>query len=99
MSAGSRSGVNCTRENDRPAAVAIDRAVSVLATPGTSSSSTWPSASSPAMISSNVGRLPTIALLTSSITARTSAAASVGVRGGNVSVAVVGGFTGVRPPR
>ena len=33
-SEGIRSGVNCTRENRVPVAVANDRAISVLASPG-----------------------------------------------------------------
>ena len=43
---GIRSGVNCTRANPVPVTVANDRAISVLASPGLSSSRTWPSASS-----------------------------------------------------
>src|SRR4051812_46190181 len=42
MSAGSRSGVSCTRWNFAEIALAIVVAVSVLATPGTPSSSKWP---------------------------------------------------------
>ena len=59
MSAGSRSGVNWMRWKASPVTVASDRAVRVLATPGRSSSRTWPSASSPARTSSSTGRLPT----------------------------------------
>ena len=47
MSAGSRSGVNWMREKLRFVTWASERAVSVLATPGRSSSSTWPSATRP----------------------------------------------------
>ena len=45
MSAGSRSGVHCSRRNSRPRAEARLRAASVLPSPGTSSNSTWPPAS------------------------------------------------------
>ncbi len=41
-SPGIKSGVNCTRLNSRSSAAAIARTSSVLATPGTPSSSTWP---------------------------------------------------------
>ena len=44
MSAGMRSGVNCTRENFRFTASASVRTSIVLPSPGTPSSSTWPPA-------------------------------------------------------
>ena len=44
-SEGMRSGVICTRRNSRPKQIASARTISVLATPGTPSSSTWPPAS------------------------------------------------------
>ena len=46
-SEGIRSGVNWMRANRMPVTCANERAVSVLASPGTSSSRTWPSARSP----------------------------------------------------
>ena len=49
-SAGSRSGVNWTRLKPSPLASANERAVSVFARPGTSSSRTWPSARMPSRI-------------------------------------------------
>ena len=58
-SAGSRSGVNCSRRNPMPSACANDRAVSVLPRPGRSSSSTCPPARIPARTSSSASRLPT----------------------------------------
>ena len=70
---GSRSGVNCTRAKPRPVTVANERAVSVFASPGTSSSSTWPSARRPSSTSSSRSRLPTTAR---SISSRTAAAPS-----------------------
>ena len=63
---GSRSGVNWTREKRSPVTSANDRAVSVFASPGTSSSRTCPSASMPARTSSSRSRLPTTARSTSS---------------------------------
>jgi hypothetical protein len=45
---GSMSGVNCTRRNSQPIARANAFASSVLATPGTPSSSTWPPVAVPA---------------------------------------------------
>ena len=57
MSDGSRSGVNWMRQNDKPVAVANERAINVLATPGRSSSSTWPSASRPMSTSSSTSPL------------------------------------------
>ena len=46
MSPGIRSGVNWTRLKSNRSAAASDRTSSVLATPGTPSSSTWPRHSS-----------------------------------------------------
>ena len=65
MSAGIRSGVNCNRENVPPKVSASVRTASVLATPGTPSSSTWPRASSPTIIRSTIGSWPTTTRLTS----------------------------------
>ena len=60
MSEGSRSGVNCSRRTeqsiDRPSALASI----VLPTPGTSSTSRWPSASSTTRARSTELRLPSI---------------------------------------
>src|SRR6266545_1718046 len=59
-SAGSRSGVNWMRWNCaaiEPASVRID---SVLASPGTPSSNTWPSARRPIRSRSSIARWPTI---------------------------------------
>ena len=75
-SAGSRSGVNWTRLKPSPLASAKERAVSVFASPGTSSSRTWPSASRPSRISSSCSRLPTTARSTSSTRRAPSSASS-----------------------
>ena len=62
MSDGSRSGVNCTRRTEqsieRPSALASI----VLPTPGTSSTSRWPSASSTTRARSTELRLPSMTL-------------------------------------
>ena len=60
ISAGSRSGVNCTRL--KPPSTERARALArvVLPVPGTSSSSTWPPASSAVSVSSISRSLPTI---------------------------------------
>ena len=79
MSAGSRSGVNWMREKLRFVTWASERAVSVLATPGRSSSSTWPSATRPSSTSSSTSRLPTTARSSSSRMPAIVAAASVGL--------------------
>src|SRR5580693_1299116 len=68
-SAGSRSGVNCTRVNPSPSAAAKDRAISVLPRPGRSSMSTWPRARTAVRISVRAERFPTTARSISSSTA------------------------------
>ena len=67
-SAGSRSGVNCSRRKPSPSAWAKQRAVSVLPSPGRSSSSTWPPARMPARTSASASRLPTMTVPTASST-------------------------------
>ena len=57
-SAGIRSDVNCMRRNSSPTLAASARASVVLPTPGTSSISRWPRASSAATASSTTSRLP-----------------------------------------
>ncbi len=76
MSAGSRSGVNCTRAKSRPSTRARLRAARVLPSPGKSSSSTWPLARTAESTSVSGRRLPTTAFSTSSSTRRASADAS-----------------------
>src|SRR6516165_176738 len=68
-SAGSRSGVNCTRVNLSPNAAANDLAISVLPRPGRSSMSTWPRARTAVSMSVSAERLPTTARSISSSTA------------------------------
>ncbi len=57
---GSRSGVNCTRPKLASSDVAKDLARLVLPTPGTSSSSRWPSEIRQSRINSMTSRLPWI---------------------------------------
>src|SRR3954454_24688464 len=64
-SAGTRSGVNCTRLNVPPRTEASVFTVSVLASPGTPSSSTWPPASSDTSSRSSIASWPTITRLIS----------------------------------
>ena len=75
-SPGIRSGVNCTRLADRLSAAASVLASNVLATPGTPSSSTWPSATSAISRPVTTWSWPTTALATS---ARTASSASAGI--------------------
>src|SRR5829696_1450596 len=65
-----RSGVNCTLLNSRSSAAASVLTISVLATPGTPSSSTWPRASRAATMPDSAPSWPTTTLPTSSRTAR-----------------------------
>src|SRR5690606_13313236 len=58
MSDGSRSLVNCTRRKLSPSAAASARASVVLPTPGMSSNSTWPRASSAASANRTTSCLP-----------------------------------------
>ena len=62
MSLGMRSGVNCTRENVSSSACATVWTSSVLASPGTPTSSAWPPASSAATRLSTTVVLPDDAL-------------------------------------
>src|SRR3954468_9899405 len=64
-SAGTRSGVNCRRLNEPPSTSATVFTVSVLASPGTPSSSTWPPASSATSTRSSIASWPTITRLIS----------------------------------
>src|ERR1700722_14512766 len=70
-SAGSRSGVNCTRVKSSPSAAAKDRAIRVLPRPGRSSISTCPRASTVVRMSVSADRFPTT---TRSISSSTSTA-------------------------
>src|SRR5262245_21506115 len=81
---GIRSGVNWTRLTSRSSAAASALTISVLATPGTPSSSTWPRASSAATRPDRVPSWPTTSFATSSRTAR------MAVRGSRPSGASVG---------
>ncbi len=76
MSAGSRSGVNCTRAKSSPSTRARLRAASVLPSPGKSSSRTCPLASTAESTRVSGSRLPTTAFSTSSSTRRASSDAS-----------------------
>ena len=73
---GMRSGVNWTRVKSRSKAAATVLTSSVLATPGTPSSSTWPPTSSAATSPDRTPSWPTTTLATSSRTASTAARAS-----------------------
>src|SRR5918995_2399036 len=64
-SAGTRSGVNWSRLNEPPSTSATVLTVSVLARPGTPSSSTWPPASSATSTRSSMASWPTITRLIS----------------------------------
>ncbi len=64
-SVGTRSGVNCTRENEPPTTLAKVSTARVLATPGTPSSNTWPLARTPTSIRSTSRSCPTMTRLTS----------------------------------
>ena len=64
-SAGTRSGVNWSRLNEPPSTSATVLTVSVLARPGTPSSSTWPPASSATSTRSSIASWPTITRLIS----------------------------------
>ena len=60
MSPGSRSGVNCTRLTEQSIERASALASDVLPTPGTSSTSRWPSASSVTSARRTTSGLPTM---------------------------------------
>src|SRR6266508_3491736 len=65
MSAGTRSGVNCTRWNCAPMALARDLTASVLARPGTPSTRMCPRDSSAMSSRSRSTSCPTMVFLTS----------------------------------
>src|SRR3954447_7602704 len=75
-SAGTRSGVNCRRLNDPPSTSATVLTVSVLARPGTPSSSTWPPASSATSTRSSIASWPTITRLISNSAVSSASCAS-----------------------
>ena len=66
MSLGSRSGVNCTRRTEQSIERASALASIVLPTPGTSSTSRWPSASSTVTASRTASLLPSMTVSTAS---------------------------------
>ena len=72
MSPGIRSGVNCTRLKSSCSAAANARTSSVLATPGTPSSRTWPRHSSAITRPLTTASWPTTAL---AISVRTASSA------------------------
>src|SRR5919205_2740081 len=80
-SAGTRSGVNWRRRNVPPSTSATVLTVSVLARPGTPSSSTWPPVSSATSTRSSIASWPTTTRLHSysaaSRSRRASAAGSI----------------------
>src|SRR5919205_2081151 len=73
---GTRSGVNCTRRNVPPSTSASVLTVSVLASPGTPSSSTWPPASSATSRRSSIASWPTMTRLISCSAASSASRAS-----------------------
>src|SRR5450432_3264572 len=93
-SAGKRSGVNCTRANFAWMAAQMVRTVSVFASPGTPSRSTWPPVNRPTRMRSIMYDWPTmtlpisarrsstkaLSLATSSLSARTSCMIFLGSR-------------------
>ena len=72
--------MNWIREYVSPVTWASERAVSVFATPGRSSSRTWPSAMRPSTTSSSTARLPMTARSSSSTMAPTAREASAAAR-------------------
>src|SRR4051794_38525452 len=79
-SAGTRSGVNCRRLNEPPSTSATVLTVSVLASPGRPSSSTWPPASSATSTRSSIASWPTITrLISNSAVSRASWASRDGL--------------------
>src|SRR3954467_5629386 len=81
-SAGTRSGVNCRRLKEPPSTSATVLTVSVLASPGTPSSSTWPPARSATSTRSSIASWPTITRLISN---RAPSRASCAARSGRGS--------------
>src|SRR3954470_18241507 len=80
-SAGTRSGVNCRRLNEPPRTSATVLTVSVLARPGTPSSSTWPPARRATITRSSIASWPTITRLISN---RAASSASCASRAGEI---------------
>ena len=93
MSAGSRSGVHCRRRNSRPSAAARLRAARVLPSPGTSSNSTCPPASSAASAIRSGRSISTTTVPTRSSTRRhsrdTSATESGSTASGSTTDSIV----------
>src|SRR4051794_33912591 len=89
-SAGTRSGVNCTRLKVPPRTEASVFTVSVLARPGTPSSSTWPPASSATSSRSSIASWPTITRLIS------KSASSSAARGSSERWGGAGGTASIR---
>src|SRR3954468_7403784 len=75
-SAGTRSGVNCRRLKDPPRTSATVLTVSVLASPGTPSRSTWPPASSATSTRSSIASWPTMTRLISNRAVSSASCAS-----------------------
>src|SRR3954470_16724755 len=75
-SAGTRSGVNCSRLKVPPRTSATVLTVSVLARPGTPSSRTWPQARSATSRRSSMPSWPTMTRLTSNSAASSASCAS-----------------------
>src|SRR5579875_2243712 len=76
---GTRSGVNCNRENVPLTVLASVSTARVLATPGTPSSRQWPRASRLIMIRSTMRSWPTITRLISNMTRSRAPASAAGV--------------------
>ncbi len=90
MSAGSRSGVNWMRLTLQSTLLASALASIVLPTPGTSSTSRWPSASSTVVAISTASRLPSMTVSTAAMTARLSSRNSaIGSDSADVAESVV----------
>src|SRR4051812_20273735 len=94
MSAGTRSGVNCTRENVPPTTLARVSTASALATPGTPSSRQWPRASRATNIPSTIRSWPTMTRLTSNIARSSCDASCAGGTGAAPDVVSVSGVVG-----
>src|SRR3954454_23540288 len=75
-SAGTRSGGNCRRLNEPPSTLETVLTVSVLARPGTPSSSTWPPARRKTITRSSIASWPTITRLISNSAASSASCAS-----------------------
>src|SRR5918992_3044377 len=84
-SAGTRSGVNCRRLNEPPSTSATVLTVSVFASPGTPSSSTWPPARSATRTRSSIASWPTITRLISNSADSSASCAARAERGSSSS--------------